>query len=187
MTQCVLVILYAPDLTSFQRLAPPPPKKSTTPSPSSYAPSPATTPIRAAPALPAAALDRSTSQRAPPKQSKSQELGRANTMLSAAARLRSPSIGASQTDLSTKGQRDRERERERERERDREKDRDQPKPAPTPPQSQTLAKQTGIATPRRREKKGGDKEDDIIKRLQQICTDADPTKLYRNLVKIGQG
>jgi p21-activated kinase 1 len=114
-------------------------------------------------------------------------------MLSAAARLRSPSIGASQTDLSTKGQRDRERERERERERDRErdrdreKDRDQPKPAPTPPQSQTLAKQTGIATPRRREKKGGDKEDDIIKRLQQICTDADPTKLYRNLVKIGQG
>jgi len=28
---------------------------------------------------------------------------------------------------------------------------------------------------------------DIVKRLQMICTDADPTKLYRNLVKIGQG
>jgi p21-activated kinase 1 len=28
---------------------------------------------------------------------------------------------------------------------------------------------------------------DIVKRLQQICTDADPTRLYRNLVKIGQG
>lgn len=32
-----------------------------------------------------------------------------------------------------------------------------------------------------------DKEGDIIKRLQAICTDADPTKLYRSLVKIGQG
>ena len=42
------------------------------------------------------------------------------------------------------------------------------------------------ATPRRREKK--DKGDgDIVKRLQAICTDADPTRLYRNLVKIGQG
>jgi p21-activated kinase 1 len=167
------------------RNAPQPPKKPV-PSPSiPYAPSPATTPIRAAPPLPAAALDRSTSQRAPPKSSKSQDLGRANT-----TRVRSPSIGASQTDLSIKGQRDRERDRDRDRdrERERERDRDQPKPAPPPQQPQTLAKQTGIATPRRREKKGGgDKEDDIIKRLQQICTDADPTKLYRNLVKIGQG
>jgi p21-activated kinase 1 len=43
------------------------------------------------------------------------------------------------------------------------------------------------AAPRRREKK--DKEDDseIINRLRQICTDADPTRLYRNLVKIGAG
>jgi p21-activated kinase 1 len=41
-------------------------------------------------------------------------------------------------------------------------------------------------TPRRREKK--DKGDhDIVKRLQAICTDADPTRLYRSLVKIGQG
>jgi len=99
--------------------------------------------------------------------------------MSAAARLRSPSIGASQTDVSTKGQRDRERDRERDRDRDRERDGDQPKPAPTPPQNQTLAEQTVIcmkshgcfaqedSTPRRREKKGdGDKEDDIIKRLQ---------------------
>lgn len=169
------------------RNAPQPPKKPV-PSPSiPYAPSPATTPIRAAPPLPAAALDRSTSQRAPPKSSKSQELGRANTTMT---RVRSPSIGGSQTDLTIKGQRDRERDRERDRdrERERERDRDQPKPAPPTQQPQTLAKQTGIATPRRREKKGGgDKEDDIIKRLQQICTDADPTKLYRNLVKIGQG
>ncbi|KAI1317541.1 signal transducing kinase of the PAK [Mortierella claussenii] len=44
--------------------------------------------------------------------------------------------------------------------------------------------------PRRREKKT-EKESvssqDVIRRLQAICTDADPTKLYRNLVKIGQG
>jgi p21-activated kinase 1 len=51
----------------------------------------------------------------------------------------------------------------------------------------SLAKVSGVATPRRREKKDKGKEEDIIKRLQAICTDADPTKLYRNLVKIGQG
>jgi p21-activated kinase 1 len=45
----------------------------------------------------------------------------------------------------------------------------------------------GVATPRRREKKDKDKEADIVKRLQAICTPADPTKLYRNLVKIGAG
>ena len=28
---------------------------------------------------------------------------------------------------------------------------------------------------------------EVIRRLQAICTDADPTKLYRNLVKVGQG
>ncbi|EDR14554.1 uncharacterized protein LACBIDRAFT_229673, partial [Laccaria bicolor S238N-H82] len=50
------------------------------------------------------------------------------------------------------------------------------------------AKVSGVATPRRREKKvDKGKEEDIVKRLQQICTDADPTRLYRNLVKIGQG
>ena len=64
---------------------------------------------------------------------------------------------------------------------------------PTAPQQQStavtsLAKTTG-AIPRRREKKKEDKENDadIVKRLQQICTDANPTWLYRNLVKIGQG
>lgn len=30
-------------------------------------------------------------------------------------------------------------------------------------------------------------EHEIILKLQSICTDADPTKLYRNLIKIGQG
>ncbi|KAJ3491836.1 hypothetical protein NLI96_g412 [Meripilus lineatus] len=45
----------------------------------------------------------------------------------------------------------------------------------------------GGATPRRREKKDKDKEADIVKKLQAICTPADPTKLYRNLIKIGAG
>ncbi|KIO30592.1 hypothetical protein M407DRAFT_14296 [Tulasnella calospora MUT 4182] len=30
-------------------------------------------------------------------------------------------------------------------------------------------------------------EGDLVKRLKAICTDADPTRLYRNLTKIGQG
>lgn len=57
---------------------------------------------------------------------------------------------------------------------------------------QTLHKPgTGLnppgAAPRRREKKDKEDDSDIIKRLKQICTDADPTRLYRNLVKIGAG
>ncbi|KAG0224788.1 signal transducing kinase of the PAK [Actinomortierella wolfii] len=42
---------------------------------------------------------------------------------------------------------------------------------------------------RRRERKDKDSvsSQDVIRRLQAICTDADPTKLYRGLVKIGQG
>lgn len=44
------------------------------------------------------------------------------------------------------------------------------------------------AVPRRREtKKNVVKDSDVIAKLQAICTDADPTKLYRSLSKIGQG
>ena len=52
----------------------------------------------------------------------------------------------------------------------------------------TLAKSVG-ATPRRREKKKEKKANDadLMKRLQGICKDADPTRLYCNLVKIKQG
>jgi p21-activated kinase 1 len=64
----------------------------------------------------------------------------------------------------------------------------------TTPQHQrtaaTSSAKTAGATPRRREKKKGKANDDIVtrlQRLQQICTDADPTRLYRNLAKIGQG
>ncbi|KAF9218962.1 Pkinase-domain-containing protein [Gyrodon lividus] len=185
------------------RPAPPPPKKSmsssvasappapSAPSPNSYRPAPAP-PTTAMPAL-----DRSTSQRTPTRTSKSQDLGRANTTRA----RRSPSIGASQapghtqtgapkppskplpgssqSDLMLKGT-----QPPRDRDPRAVQQAQQPSPAVA-----SLAKTAGVATPRRREKKEKDKDnsDDIIKRLQQICTDADPTKLYRNLVKIGQG
>lgn len=52
----------------------------------------------------------------------------------------------------------------------------------------SLAKSAG-ATPRRREKKKKSKSNDadLMKRLQGICRNGDPTLSYRNLVKIGQG
>ena len=63
----------------------------------------------------------------------------------------------------------------------------------TAPQEQSavaasLAESTG-ATPRRREKRKENKANDadLMKRLQGICKDADPSQSYRNLVKIGQG
>jgi p21-activated kinase 1 len=64
---------------------------------------------------------------------------------------------------------------------------------PTAPQQQSAAvaslAKAADATLWRYEKKKEDKANDadMVKRLQQICTDADPTRLYRNLVKIGQG
>jgi p21-activated kinase 1 len=48
---------------------------------------------------------------------------------------------------------------------------------------------TASANPRRHERKKHDEanDTDIAERLQQICTDADPTRLYRNLVEIDEG
>ncbi len=44
------------------------------------------------------------------------------------------------------------------------------------------------AQPRRRDtKKNAVNDAEVISKLQAICTDADPTQLYRSLVKIGQG
>ena len=53
---------------------------------------------------------------------------------------------------------------------------------------ESLAKTVDAPQRREREKeeKAEDADADIVKRLQHICTDADPTRLYRNLVKIGQ-
>ena len=75
-------------------------------------------------------------------------------------------------------------------ERDRERDPRALTAAQSPsPAASNLAKVAGnTATPRRPKKeRDREKEMDIVKRLQQICTDADPTRLYRNLVRIGQG
>ncbi|KAA1082331.1 signal transducing kinase of the PAK [Puccinia graminis f. sp. tritici] len=50
------------------------------------------------------------------------------------------------------------------------------------------AHQAPSSVPRKREQKSTKVSDqEIIARLKAICTDADPTKLYRNLIKIGQG
>ncbi|GAA94775.1 uncharacterized protein L969DRAFT_54952 [Mixia osmundae IAM 14324] len=75
-----------------------------------------------------------------------------------------------------------------------------PIPPAVPPQQQVSTPQRseertrqdsesgGLSVARKREAKPGSvRETDIVKRLQAICTDADPTKLYRGLVKIGQG
>ena len=64
----------------------------------------------------------------------------------------------------------------------------QPTPAVNTPITERRAPQLP-GVPRRREKKNGAKTNDvdIVKRLRLICTDADPTLLYRNFVKIGQG
>jgi hypothetical protein len=63
---------------------------------------------------------------------------------------------------------------------------------PTAPQQQSaavanLAKTAG-ATPRRKKNENDQENDpDIVKRLQRICMDTDPTRLYHNLVKIREG
>ncbi|THH15267.1 hypothetical protein EW146_g5181 [Bondarzewia mesenterica] len=193
------------------RPAPPTPKKPQPPAVSQSTSAPATSPPTAyrpapTPSTPAAPnLDRSTSQRSAPKPPRGDSLGRANTTkdrrspapgaphhahsqtqgspgmipsLSTPGKIMptKSSPGSSTTDLTLKppvGS--------------------TPDRARSPPQpsaaASSLAKAAGVATPRRREKKEKDKEKeaDIVKRLQQICTDADPTRLYRNLSKIGQG
>ncbi|PPQ98245.1 hypothetical protein CVT26_003416 [Gymnopilus dilepis] len=195
------------------RSPPPPPKKQgsqstaypTPAAPSAYRPAP-TPPTAATPAL-----DRSTSQRAPSKPThKTSDLGRANTtrdrrspapaqapsgqnLAGQAAKAQKPSPGSSSSDLPLKQQQQPAgagaggigaSPAARERPDPRAQAQNQ---APSPAAS-SLAKVSGVATPRRREKKvDKGKEEDIIKRLQAICTDADPTRLYRNLVKIGQG
>ncbi|KAF5362568.1 hypothetical protein D9756_002379 [Leucocoprinus leucothites] len=175
--------------------------------PSVYRPAP--TP----PSVSTPTLNQSASTRAPPKPAKAADLGRANTTRDrrspntphagsqqqqithghAAAgtaspnlgfqqqnKLTKPSPGNSSTDLplaskaqggsgSASGRAPQQQQQQS-------------------PTVQNLAKVAGAAMPRRREKKVDKaKEEDTIKGLQQICTDADPTKLYRNLVRIGQG
>lgn len=60
---------------------------------------------------------------------------------------------------------------------------DAPSRAPT----QTQGSQGGTVGQRRQHRKQPSKDVDIVTRLNAICTNADPTKLYRSLNKIGQG
>ncbi|GJE90948.1 Pkinase-domain-containing protein [Phanerochaete sordida] len=188
---------YMDENFQHPRTAPPPPKRPAGPqqppstaSPSSYRPAPPPpTPLTPT-------LDRSTSQRLPQQKPPKtpEQLTRANTTSTSRDR-RSPGPGhshgahghangqapkTSKTDpgaeRSSPGAADRERRPQQ--------------PAQQSPATASLQKAAaaGVATPRpRKERKDKDKEADIVKRLQAICTDADPTKLYRNLVKIGAG
>ncbi|KAI0255716.1 kinase-like domain-containing protein [Lactifluus subvellereus] len=139
-------------------------------------------------------LDRSTSQRSAPKPPRGETLSRANTTKDRRSPVPPPAIKApprespstSTADLALKSPATTSVNSPV-------AERRVPHP-PAAPQQQSaavtsLAKTAAGATPRRREKKKEDKANDadIVKRLQQICTDADPTRLYRNLVKIGQG
>ncbi|KAK2463510.1 hypothetical protein APHAL10511_004261 [Amanita phalloides] len=155
--------------------SPPPPPSPIGPPPYRPAPSPATV------AIPS--LDRSTSARIPSRSNKPTDLGRANTTrdrpspapagpLPATQQPSKPSSASSNPDLPLKHNKD-------------------PRAVSTTGQptihaQSSLAKVSGVATPRKRTK-DRTKDEDVIKRLQAICTDADPTKLYRSLVKIGQG
>ncbi|KAG0312685.1 signal transducing kinase of the PAK, partial [Dissophora globulifera] len=59
----------------------------------------------------------------------------------------------------------------------------------SPPKASSGASNVGPTTKLREKKADKDavSSQEVIRRLQAICTDADPTKLYRNLAKIGQG
>ncbi|QRV73985.1 P21-activated kinase 1 [Ceratobasidium sp. AG-Ba] len=191
-----------PDLPSkvgngFQNPRPPPqppakhkltpkeqPPTPVSPAPSSFRPAPSAP----SPAAPSLSLDRSKSQRAPPSPSPQPEVARSKSQREAP---RAPSATRSPPPPGGTGQKIAQGHHVRERV--------DKAAAPPSPAVASLAKHAGdkggssgvappgsSGAPRRREKK--EKNDqDIVKRLQAICTDADPTRLYRNLVKIGQG
>ncbi|KAJ7890513.1 STE/STE20/PAKA protein kinase [Mycena olivaceomarginata] len=174
---------FANPVSFFIRSPPPPPKK---PQSQSAFSSPAPTAYRPAPTPPSAvspALDRSTPPARPPSPSSgptppatpraSPPSPRPPTA-SVGSPPSKPSPGSSSSDLPMRSQSTR---------------------APPQPSAAaaSLAKASAAAgaspTARPRQKKAADKDkdSDIVRRLQQICTDADPTRLYRSLVKIGQG
>ncbi|KAL0580489.1 hypothetical protein V5O48_001559 [Marasmius crinis-equi] len=194
------------------RPAPPPPPGTKKPS-SQQQPPAAPSGYRPAPSPPTAvtpALDRATSQRAPSKPQRAPDpLNRSNTTrererdrdrrgpgaspsagYGQAPQQKTPkaSPGSSSTDLPLK-QSGQSGQQQQQPHGQRERDVRQPNTQQSPAAASLAKAAGGVATPRRREKKPADKEkeEDIVRRLKQICTDADPTRLYRNLVKIGQG
>ncbi|KAK4515096.1 holocytochrome c synthase [Mucor velutinosus] len=62
-----------------------------------------------------------------------------------------------------------------------------PSAAPLDPALDTPQDKTRQLRREQRQQKEALKDAQVIADLQAICTDADPTKLYRNMIKIGQG
>lgn len=62
-----------------------------------------------------------------------------------------------------------------------------PVAAPLDPALDTGGSETRIRRRENRRQKDEARDAEILAELQAICTDADPTKLYRNMVRIGQG
>ncbi|KAG9121932.1 signal transducing kinase of the PAK [Ceratobasidium sp. 392] len=174
-----------PQPPAKHKLAPKEQPTTPTAAPSAFRPAPSAP----SPAAPSLSLDRSKSQRAPPSPQPQPDVARSKSQRDAP---RAPSAARSPPTPAGTGQKIAQGHHVRERV--------DKSAAPPSPAVASLAKHAGdkgggssgvappgsAGTPRRREKK--DKGDhDIVKRLQAICTDADPTRLYRNLVKIGQG
>lgn len=61
-----------------------------------------------------------------------------------------------------------------------------PMAAPLDPAMDT-GTETRMKRREQRRQREAEKDAEIVAGLQEICTDADPTKLYRNMLKIGQG
>ncbi|KAF9006182.1 kinase-like domain-containing protein [Cyathus striatus] len=173
--------------TGFQnpRSPPPPPKKQASQGSAFAPPSPAVSQgpsaYRPAPTPPTTAtpsLDRSASQRTPAKPAKA-DLGRANTTRDRQRSSPSATPVVQKAPPQQYGKPVGSSSSSDGKQQPQQRGTDPRAPPSEPPSAaaQSLAKVSGVATPRRREKK----------RLRSICTDADPTKLYRNLVKIGQG
>ncbi|KAJ3338810.1 signal transducing kinase of the PAK [Gonapodya sp. JEL0774] len=63
----------------------------------------------------------------------------------------------------------------------------EPEPQQSAPSQPSSGAQPAAPAPSQRRQQKAVTTDDVIQRLQVICTDGDPTKSYKNLVKIGQG
>lgn len=59
--------------------------------------------------------------------------------------------------------------------------------SPTVPQPLNTSQPAKVTSVRQRRRPAPAATADIVQRLNEICTDADPTRRYRNLTKIGQG
>lgn len=71
--------------------------------------------------------------------------------------------------------------------RETEAERQAPQLLTVPQQQGGVLTRKASATSQRREKEASSNDAGFIGHAQQICTDADPTQIYRNLVKINQG